>query len=195
MLLARDIPAEEAVFKAGAAKRDITPKEPVPMWGYGARHDQLSDGTLDPLHAAAVVIQAGDKKLAIVGLDLGRSPSEKSLQNIRQRIKTDAGIAHSFIAGSHTHHGPVLELSDEEGKGKGRFDAAIRYYQELEDGIVAAIVEADQTLVPARVATGAMELDGFNRNRHTKLPAKPVDRTLTCHATRRRQRASRSPCS
>src|SRR6266849_7731600 len=25
-----------AIFKAGAAKRDITPKEPVPMWGYGA---------------------------------------------------------------------------------------------------------------------------------------------------------------
>ena len=27
----------ETVFKAGAAKRDITPKEPVPMWGYGER--------------------------------------------------------------------------------------------------------------------------------------------------------------
>src|SRR5260221_726695 len=135
LLFAADVLAADAVFKAGAAKRDITPKEPVPMWGYGARHDKLSDGTLDPLQAAAVVIQAGDKKLAIVGLDLGRSPSEKSLQNIRERIKADAGIAHSFIAGSHTHHGPVLELSDEEGKGKGRFDAAIRYYQELEDGI------------------------------------------------------------
>ncbi|MBI5760238.1 MAG: neutral/alkaline non-lysosomal ceramidase N-terminal domain-containing protein [Planctomycetales bacterium] len=170
--------AAEAVFKAGAAKRDITPKEPVPMWGYGARHDLLSGGTLDPLHAAAVVIQAGDKKLAIVGLDLGRSPSEKSLQSIRQRIKADAGIEHSFIAGSHTHHGPVVELSNEDGKGKGRFDAAIRYYQQLEDGIVAAIVEADQSLVPAKLATGAVDLDGFNRNRHSKREPKPVDRTL-----------------
>jgi hypothetical protein len=58
-------------FKAGAARRDITPREPVPMWGYGARHDALSDGVIDPLYAAALVIQAGDKKLAIVGLDLG----------------------------------------------------------------------------------------------------------------------------
>lgn len=171
--------AAEAVFRAGAAKRDITPQEPVPMWGYGARHDQLSAGTLDPLQAAAVVIQAGKHKLAIVGLDLGRSPSERSLQNIRQRIKSEAGIEHSFIAGSHTHHGPVLELSDADGKGRGRFDAAIRYYQQLEDAIVAAIVEADKSLVPAMLASGAVELDGFNRNRHSKLEPKPVDRTLT----------------
>jgi hypothetical protein len=170
--------AAEPVLKAGAAKRDITPQEPVPMWGYGERHAELSNGTLDPLQAAAVVIQVGSRKLAIVGLDLGRSPSEKSLQRIRDRIKSEAGIEHSFIAGSHTHHGPVLELSDEKGKGKGRFDAAIRYYQQMEDGIVAAIVEADKSLVPVKLASGANEIDGFNRNRHTKLQPAPVDRTL-----------------
>src|SRR5213595_228516 len=78
-------------FKVGTAKRDITPKEPVPMWGYGARHDALSQGVLDPLYADALVIQAGEKKLAIVGLDLGRAPAEKSLQNIRDRIKEEGG--------------------------------------------------------------------------------------------------------
>lgn len=178
LFLATELPAAEAVFKVGAAKRDITPQEPVPMWGYGARHDKLSNGILDPLQAAAIVIQAGDNKLAIVGLDLGRSPSEQSLQNIRERIKADAGIEYSFIAGSHTHHGPVLELSDEKGRGKGRFDAAIRYYQQLEDAIVAAIVEANESLVQATLATGAVELDGVNRNRHSKQPIKPLDRTL-----------------
>jgi len=165
-------------FKVGTAKRDITPKEPVPMWGYGARHDALSTGALDPLYATALVIQADTNKLAIVGLDLGRSPSEKSLQNIRQRIKADCGIEYSFIAGSHTHHGPVLELADEEGKGKGKFDAAIRYYRQLEEGIVAAIAEANSKLTAARMATGSAKLDGFNRNRHTKIEPKPVDREL-----------------
>ena len=169
----------DGVFKAGAAKRDVTPKEPVPMWGYGARHAALSTGTSDPLNASAVVIQAGEKKLAIVGLDLGRSPAEKKIQNIRARIKDKAGIEYSFIAGSHTHHGPVLELTDEDGKGKGKFDAAIRYYKELEDGIVAAILEADAKLVPARVATGVVRLDGFNRNRHTKIEPKSADRDLS----------------
>src|SRR5262245_56981889 len=74
--------APTPLFKAGAARRDITPKEPVPMWGYGSRHDLLSVGTLDPLYAVALVIQAGTNKLAVVGLDLGRAPAEKSLQAI-----------------------------------------------------------------------------------------------------------------
>src|SRR5215468_8392651 len=166
------------VFKAGAARRDVTPREPLPMWGYGDRHDALSVGTLDPLYAEALVIQAGDKKLAIVGLDLGRSPAEASLQRIRERIKSEAGIDYSFIAGSHTHHGPVLELTDEAGKGKGRFDAALRYYREMEDAIVAAIVEANSKLAPAKMAVGSIQLEGFNRNRQTKQAVKPSDREL-----------------
>ena len=165
-------------LRVGTARRDITPQEPVPMWGYGARHDALSTGVLDPLHAEALVIDAGGKKLAIVGLDLGRSPAEHSLQEIRRRIRDQAGIEYSFIAGSHTHHGPVLELSDEEGKGKGRFDAALRYYKQLEDSIASAIVEANNKLQPARLGTGAVQLEGFNRNRHTKLEPKPVDPDL-----------------
>ncbi|MBO0723432.1 MAG: neutral/alkaline non-lysosomal ceramidase N-terminal domain-containing protein, partial [Blastocatellia bacterium] len=165
-------------FKAGTARREITPREPVPMWGYGARHDKLSVSTLDPLYADALVIQAGQTKLAIVGLDLGRSPAEASLQLIRQRIKTEAGIEYSFIAGSHTHHGPVLELTDEPGKGKGRFDASLRYYHELEEAIVAAILEADKKSAPARMATGSVQLEGFNRNRQSKLPNPASDREL-----------------
>ena len=173
-------PAEEqpGVFKVGAAKRDITPKEGVPMWGYGARHAALSTGTLDPLYAAAVVIQAGSNKLAIVGLDLGRAPAEKSLQVIRERIKAEAGIEYSFIAGSHTHHGPVLELTDEPGKGKGKYDAALRYYKEMEDGIAGAIIEANGKLTPAKMATGSVQLEQYNHNRHTKLQPKPSDHEL-----------------
>jgi neutral ceramidase len=165
-------------FEAGAGRRDITPREPVPMWGYGDRHDALSVGMLDPLYADALVIQAGGKKIAIVGLDLGRAPAEASLQRIRQRIKEQAGIENSIIAGSHTHHGPVLELTDQEGKGKGRFDVALRYYGQMEDGIVGAIVEANSRLAPARMAVGSTQLEGFNRNRHTKIEPKPSDREL-----------------
>jgi hypothetical protein len=169
----------ESEFKAGAAKVDITPHEALPMWGYGARHAEPSMGSLDPLFATALVIEAGGEKVAIVGLDLGRSPSESSLQRIRERIQSELGISTSFLAGSHTHHGPVLELSDRRGRGKGRFDAALRYYEQLEDGIVSAIAKADADAVIATLATGAIELDHFNRNRHSKLEPIPCDRTLT----------------
>src|SRR5207245_2544501 len=33
-------------------------------------------------------------------------------------------------------------------------------------------------LAPAKMATGSVKLDGFNRNRHTKIEPKPVDREL-----------------
>lgn len=171
-------PTSAPSLLAGAARANITPREPVPMWGYGARHDALSNGVLDPLFADAVVLQFGNEKLALVGLDLGRSPSEAALQHIRERIRAEAGIRYSFIAGSHTHHGPVLELTNEPGKGQGRFDATLRYYQELEDNIVAAILEADRLRRPARIATGSTSLTGFNRNRHTKFDPKPVEREL-----------------
>lgn len=163
---------------AGAARRDITPREPVPMWGYGARHDALSEGVLDPLYADALVLASGGEKLAIVGLDLGRSPGERSLNNIRERLLREAGIRWSVLGGSHTHHGPVLELADEEGKGRGRFDAALRYYRQLEDSIVEAVLEANAKLEPARFAAGAVELAGWNANRHTKLIPRPVDPVL-----------------
>ncbi|HEV2688417.1 MAG TPA: neutral/alkaline non-lysosomal ceramidase N-terminal domain-containing protein [Bryobacteraceae bacterium] len=167
-----------AQFRAGVARRDITPQEPVPMWGYGDRHDKLSTGIQDPLHADALALDFAGKKLAIVSLDLGRAPAERSLQTIRQRIQKEAGIEQSFIAGSHTHHGPVLELTDAPGKGQGRFDASLRYYKTMEDGIAAAIIEANGKLAPARLATGSVQIDGFNRNRQTKIEPKPVDREL-----------------
>lgn len=167
-----------AGWRVGTGRADITPAEPVPMWGYGDRHADLSGGVLDPLEATAIVMAAGEEKLAIVGLDLGRAPTDAMLERIRARILEKAGIAHSFIAGSHTHHGPVVELCDEPGRGRGRFEAAIRYGARLEEGIVAAILEADAALAPATIAAGSRPLERFNRNRHSKIEPVPVDRTL-----------------
>lgn len=170
--------AAAQTFQAGTARRDITPREAVPMWGYGDRHDALSEGVTDPLYADALVIEAGGQKLAIVGLDLGRAPADASLERIRERIRREAGIEHALIGGSHTHHGPVLELTDAEGKGKGRFDAALRYYRQMENAIAEAVIEANAMLQPASVAAGSVRLEGFNVNRHTKLEPKPSDKDL-----------------
>ncbi len=83
--------ADSASFRVGVADKDITPPLGIPMWGYGARHDAPSEGVLDPLMAKAIVIAAGDDKVAIVGTDLGRGPTEAMMKVIRQKIKSRGG--------------------------------------------------------------------------------------------------------
>ena len=159
--------ADESDFKVGFAQKDITPQVPTPMWGYGARGDRLSEGTLDPLMAKAIVIQAGEDRLAMVGLDLGRAPTTEMMDEIRATIREKAKIEHVLIVGSHTHHGPVLELMDREGFGKGRFDAAIGYLKSLPELLSSTIIEAASKLQPAQIGVNSTDVP-YNRNRQTK---------------------------
>ena len=168
----------EGIFRAGFAKVDVTPTEPTPMWGYGARHDWLSTGARDPLYAKALVIEAGDDKLALVGLDLGRSPGDPEFSRIKEAVKEKAGVSHIMLVGSHTHHGPVLELQNEEGMGKGVFDAAVKYRKVLEDKLVNVIVEAAGNLQDAKMGWTSEDVD-FNRNRHSKIEPKPRESELS----------------
>ncbi|MEQ1830660.1 MAG: hypothetical protein ABL921_32210, partial [Pirellula sp.] len=146
-------------------------------WGYGERHAALSTGIRDPLFAKAIVIDTGADKLAIVGLDLGRSPTEAMLTRIRVAIKEKSNVSFILISGSHTHHGPVIELLDEPGKGKGRFDDAVAYATELEAKIIVAINDAAASVQPAKIGWGSKPV-AMNRNRHSKLEPKPVDQEL-----------------
>ena len=169
--------SQAAVFKAGFAKVDITPQKPTPMWGYGDRHDMLSVGTLDPLYAKALVIQAGGDKLALVGLDMGRSPTEAMMGRIRTAVKETSGVGYLMIVGSHTHYGPVIELLDKDGMGKGRFDDAVAYAAEFERKVTEVINQAAGKMQDVKMGWGAKEV-GYNRNRHWKAEPKPMDKEL-----------------
>jgi neutral ceramidase len=169
--------AGQLAFNVGFAKRDITPQVAVPMWGYGDRHAMLSQGTTDPLMAKAVVIEAGNESLAIVGIDIGRGPTTRMMKQIREAVQEKAGVKHVMISGSHTHHGPVIELTDREGLGKGKFDDAVAYAARLPELLIEAIVEAKNNAVPARIGVGKANV-AMNRNRHTKRTPKPTDPML-----------------
>lgn len=167
--------ADEPRFSVGFGKRDITPPVGIPMWGYGARHDALSNGVLDPLFAKAVVIRAGDDKVALVGLDIGRGPTGPMMEQIRTEISEKAKIAHVLISGSHSHHGPVIELTDREGLGKGKFDKGVEYAKKLPELISEAILEADKNAIPAKMGVATRSDLNLNRNRQSKRPQKATD--------------------
>lgn len=170
-------PADAKIFRVGYGQQNITPARPMPMWGYGARHDALSTGVRDPLFAKAVVIEAASNRLAIVALDLGRAPAPDSMQRIRDSIKAEYEIEHILICGSHTHHGPVIELRNRDGEGKGKFDDAVEYASNLEAKITQAVGTAVHQLRDAKIAWGSAQVH-MNRNRHSKLEPKPIDAEL-----------------
>jgi hypothetical protein len=159
-----------APLLAGVATADITPPVGFPMWGYGARHDAPSVGVQDPLRAKAVVFRAGDDALALVGLDLGRSPTRASMQRIRDAVLADSGVQTLLLVGSHTHHGPVIETEDWP-------DTETPYVRTLESSLVRAIGEAARTARPVRIGTDRKAVP-YNRNRHWRGPDAPLDADL-----------------
>ena len=163
-------------FSVGFASKEITPEAPVPMWGYADRHAALSEGKMDPLWAKAVVIEAGDGKLALVGTDIGRGPTTPMMAKIREALKP-LGIEHVIISGSHSHHGPVIELTNKPGRGKGTFDASVAYAEKLPDLLIEVIREADAARKPAKIGLGT-RMHSLNRNRHTKQPTRVTDPVL-----------------
>ncbi|MGD9858046.1 MAG: neutral/alkaline non-lysosomal ceramidase N-terminal domain-containing protein [Planctomycetaceae bacterium] len=172
------VPARSPAFRVGYAEQDITPPPGLPMWGYGARHALTATGALDLLFARVVVIHAGTGKLAIMGLDLGRAPTAPMMEQIRAAVQEQAGIEHVLISGSHTHHGPVIELVDREGFGKGTFDAAVKYSQQLPGMLINAILTADRTARPARMGISSRSDLNLNRNRQSKREPKARDPML-----------------
>jgi len=170
-------PAAEAAFRAGHARVEITPGKPLPMWGYGERRDALAVGTRDQLFADCVVIEAGGERLALIGLDLGRSPGDPMFGRLLESVRAKAGVGHILMSGSHTHHGPVLELKDADGQGRGKYADALAYYADLEGKLAQVIEAAAANLRDARLGWGSRELD-MNRNRHRKQEPKSRDREL-----------------
>lgn len=171
-------PAAAAEFQVGVAQCEITPSKPTPLWGFGDRHNRLAQGVRDPLMAKALVIVAGGEKLAIVSTDLGRGPRADILQSIRMAAQMSSGVRWLLIAGSHTHCGPVLELRDEPGLGRGTFDDTLVYDERLlEQKLTGIIQEAAGKTQDARLGWASAPTT-LNRNRHSKLEPKPIDSEL-----------------
>jgi neutral ceramidase len=153
-------------LKGAVSRVDITPTPGLDMWGFAARKGPAT-GTLDPLYARVLVLAAGDKRAAIVTLDLGRSFGPTSLQRLANAVRKSSNIDYLLVAASHTHSGPIV--SDD-------YDYAGGHPPAWEDGALMhighAIDTASKNMVPVRLAMGyGTTYVGYNRL-HTKLDHK-----------------------
>ncbi|MFN7993023.1 MAG: neutral/alkaline non-lysosomal ceramidase N-terminal domain-containing protein [Bryobacteraceae bacterium] len=172
-----------ATLRAAAAKTDITPPAGTPMWGY-ARRSGPATGTLDPLMARVLVLEAGPQRVAIVTLDLGRAFGEKAIAGLRAAVQRSSAVSYVFLAASHTHSGPVI-LDEYAG-------APPAWETEALSRIAHAIDDACGRLVEARIGTGyGVSYIGHNRlktnpdrtvswleRNPTKVPTSPFDPTV-----------------
>lgn len=160
-------PMIAAQLEGGVARVDITPAPGLDMWGFAARKGPAT-GTLDPLYARVLVLAAGDKRAAIVTLDLGRSFGPASLERLENAARKSSNITDLLVTASHTHSGPIVsdDYAYAGGRPPGWEDEALTH-------IAAAIESASKHLVPVRLGMGyGSTYVGYNRLQ-TKLDHSP----------------------
>ena len=141
--------SKEGVLRAGMAKIDITPEEPVKLYGYASRKT-YSEGVHDPLSARAAVFEKGGKKIVLVSSDLGSYGSEV-FPVIQKSILEKFNLKESelFLSTIHSHSSPVLSLNKETGDPNN-----INYTEALNQKLLAVIGAAINNLKPVQAGAG-----------------------------------------
>jgi neutral ceramidase len=168
LALAVTFPARAAELTAGAAAVDITPPRGCPMAGYYSARG--AEGTHDPLHAKALVLEKDGVKVALVALDL-ISTTRGLVEETRVLVEKETGIPgkNVMISATHSHTGPVLWGRTQRDEVLGGSNQIARdYIKELPAKIALSVKNADAARKPARASFAAGREDGlaFNRRFH-----------------------------
>jgi neutral ceramidase len=171
---------------AGAATADITPDGPQFLFGY-PHVARISTGVHDRLLSSSLYLCDGRTALLLVSNDVVAIGNETA-RRVRQRIQRETGVpaANILITASHTHSGPLtIDLICCEA------DAVVPkadpvYIRHLEDGIVAAAVQACGSPRPAEVGLAIADGSCVGGNRHD--PAGPSDPETPVLVVRDRER-------
>ncbi len=163
------------LWKAGAAKVRITPRQSMWMAGYASR-SKPSAGVAQDLCAAALALEDQQHRRAVlVTVDLLRVTPTLT-RRVAARIAKKYGVPRErlLLNSSHTHSGPAIaEMPSIYYSASPEFTAALEAYtRELEDKLVEVVGMAIGALKPARIAFGRTEAS-FARNRRTS--GGPVD--------------------
>ena len=142
---------------AGVARRTISPPKGIFLIGYGDR-SKGNSGVHDDLTATALVLDNGGIRMAVVALDI-LTLNEFIVDRVRARLLPTEVL----LCCSHTHSGPIA-YADEKSPRKNR-----EYIDSLVENIVAAVVDGQASLRPARLEYSSGEAS-VGINRREKMP-------------------------
>ena len=166
-----------AQFQAGWASRSITPPIGTPLAGFGDRKGKPSTGVHDEIFVKALAVSDGHDTAVIVGADMLIIP-ENIAEMVRGRVSEQTALTASDILfnASHNHSGPGAYAPGIASKlFNGPYDPNIPVF--LAGAFTEAIVEACQSLEPAKVTHGGVDAPEYIRNRTRKDAA--VDSELS----------------
>jgi neutral ceramidase len=152
-------------LRAGASKVDITPRELAGLtnlWG------RPFEGVHDPIFLRALVLDNGQKTVAVVAADLVEFGDTCE---IRQRIEHEVGIPADqiIITASHDHNAPRVGAVTPGATARPGGPATEKYTQDVYAQVVNAVREAKAALQPARIGIGSGTVD-INTNRDVFTP-------------------------
>ena len=157
------------IWKAGVARIDITPEEPMWMAGYGSRTSP-SEGTLHPIWIKALALEdASGHQSVLVTADLVGWPKGLS-DSVRKEAEEKFGLTKSQIIlnSSHTHTGPVLADALLDIYPLEESDLAIieKYTEDLGEKVIRLIGTALEEMQPASLfsANGVARFQVNRRN-------------------------------
>lgn len=139
----------EGPLRAGAAKVDLVPPFPVVVAGYPPPRAEASQAN-PPLHARAVVLQAGEARVGLVSLEL-MSVTAPVVEQIRSQA-SDLGLNGILVFATHTHS----SFGGYDGRLVAELVGTGRY---REDSVGAIVSAANTALHQAAAALSDVTLE------------------------------------
>ena len=150
----------EGYFQVGTARVCITPDVGMPYLGYDwDRHDPFL-GVNDDLWAKALVIDDGERTVALIACDMIGFPPAAFAAGVREQVATHTSIPGEsvMLSASHTHSSHAsIDLST--------LDLSWPWVLELGHSLAGAAITAWQQRQPALIKVHSGEIHGISDNR------------------------------
>lgn len=142
-------------FRAGFGRADLTPRESVPMSGYGNSTERMSTGVMTFIYANVVAVDDGTNTLLLITADYGWFQTPM-VDEIAAGIVEKYGIPMENILfqGTHSHAGPDFAATTVPAIASEMERAVQRISKAVDDAL------AD--LKPAKMYGGIVETENMN---------------------------------
>ncbi|MBI3839935.1 MAG: neutral/alkaline non-lysosomal ceramidase N-terminal domain-containing protein [Planctomycetia bacterium] len=156
-------------LKAGVARVDLTPPLELnaPLGGYGERMNRPAEGVHDRIFAKALVLADGQKKFALVTVDIVGFPP--TLKPALVGRLADGGWTKEQIMLLASHSHTSIEMNAINPANTFQVPQIGIYNPRVLDFVMERLVhvvqDAERQLVPVSVGTSTISIDGWSRNR------------------------------